>query len=273
MIPPRTLAAVLAVSVAFAQEASVPSGTIDRPGQIPALAVADLKAAVTAPAAWTAPTWERVGLGALALAGLSIALDRPVDRAVRRSDLTRLDPWANRLEYLGGNGTVIIAGGAYLGGLLANQPRVREFGADACLSMLVAEVTLTLPAKFLAGRSRPSEDAGPYHFKPLGGGESFPSAHATQAFTLAVVLSEYADRPWASVAAYTGATLVGLARIEQRGHYVSDVVAGAAIGTLSAKAVMLRHRTLRLGAQKRVDLSLAPVWTGQQTGMLLKVKF
>ena len=268
MIRTRTLAAVLSATAAFAQET-----TIDRPAQIPALAVADLKAVVTAPAAWSPGTWERISLGALALAGLSMAMDRPVDRAVRRSDLSGYDPWARRLDTLGGAGTVVIAGGAYLGGLLADQPRVRDFGSDAAFSMLVAQVAFTLPGKYLAGRSRPMDDAGPYHFKPIRGGDSFPSGHATQAFSLAAVVSAYADNPWASFAAYTGAALVGLARIEQREHYVSDVAAGAVIGTLSAKAVMLRHRTLRLGSHQQVDLSFAPVLSGSQSGLLVKVRF
>jgi membrane-associated phospholipid phosphatase len=269
----RPLAAALFATAALAQEPAAATGKIDLPLQIPGLAAGDLTAAWTAPASWTAGIWGRFGLGAAALAGLSLALDRPVDRAVRRSDLTSYDPWARRLDTLGSAGTVAIAGGAYLGGLLADQPKVREFGADAAFSMLVAEVGFTLPAKYLFGRSRPGADAGPYHFQPIHGGDSFPSAHATQAFSLATVISEYADSPWASVAAYGLASLVGLARIEQRAHYVSDVAAGAVIGTLSAKAVMLRHRTLRLGANKRVEFSCTPVWTGNRPGLLIKVRF
>jgi hypothetical protein len=275
----RLLAALLVAATAFAQEPAAVSGPtgasspIDLPAQIPALAFTDLKAAVTAPAGWTPGTWGRVALGAAALVGLSMALDRPVDRAVRRSDLGSVDPWAKRLDTLGGTGTVVVAGGAYLGGLLADQPKVRAFGADAALSMLVGQVVLTLPAKFLFGRSRPLDDAGPYHFKPFGSGDSFPSGHATQAFSLATVISAYADSAWVSVAAYTGATLVGLARIEERQHFVSDVAAGAVIGTLSAKAVLLRHRTLRLGAHRPVDVSCAPVWQGSHPGLMVKLKF
>lgn len=272
MIRCRTLTAVLIASVSFAQEAP-PTQQIDLPGQIPALAATDLKAALTAPARWTPETWGRVSLGAAALVGLSLALDRPVDRGVRRSDLSAYDSWAKRLGTLGGSGAVVIAGGAYLGGFLMDKPRVREFGADAALAMLVSEVAVTLPAKYLIGRSRPTAEEGPYHFKPLHGDPAFPSTHAALSFTLATVVSEYADRPWASVAAYTGATLVALGRIEQRDHFVSDVAAGAAIGILSAKAVMLRHRTLRLDAGRRVDLSCAPVWTGNRAGLLVKLTF
>ncbi len=179
---------------------------------------------------------------------------------------------AKRLDTLGGVGTVAIAGGAYVGGLLADQPRVREFGADAALSMLVAQ-SVTIPVKILAGRFRPDQDAGPYHFKPLGGSQSFPSGHATQAFTLAAVISEYADNPWGSAAAYGGAVLVGLARLEQRAHFVSDVVAGAVVGTLAAKAVMQHHRFLRSGPGSPVSVSWAPVCTADTTGLLVSLRF
>ena len=231
----RTLAILLTATAAFARSAA-----IDRPGQIPALAAADLKAAWTGSAAWIPEHWYRAGLGAAALLGLSLALDRPVDRAVRRSNLGTYDPWARRLDTLGGTGTVVIAGGAYLGGLLTERPQLRAFGADAAFAMLVAGVGFTLPGKVLSGRSRPRDDAGPYRFQPVRGGDGFPSQHATQAFALATVTSAYADSPWVSAAAYTGATLVGLARIEQRAHFVSDVAAGAVIGNLSARAVLLR---------------------------------
>jgi len=269
----RILAAALVASIALAQEPAAATGNIDLPGQIPGLAVTDLKAAWTAPAGWTAGTWQRLGIGAAGLVGLSLALDRPVDRGVRRSNLSSYDPWANRLSTLGSTGAIAIAGGAYLGGLLADQPKVREFGADAAFAMLVAQVGVVLPAKYLVGRSRPTVEAGPASFTPLRGDPSFPSAHAALSFSLATVISAYADNPWASAAAYGGATLVGLARIEQRDHFVSDVAAGAAIGILSAKAVMLRHRILRLEAGKRVDLSLAPAWSGNRAGLLVKVQF
>jgi len=267
VLHPGTVAILLTGALAMAQQ---PAATIDMPLQVPALAIDDLKSAWSAPAAWTSGDWQRVGLGAAALVGVSLALDRPADRAVRRMDRGSYDPWAKRLDTLGGVGTVAIAGGAYVGGLLADQPRVREFGADAAFSMLVAQ-SVTLPVKVLAGRFRPDQEAGPYHFKPLGGSQSFPSGHATQAFTLAAVVSEYADNPWASAAAYGGAALVGLARLEQRAHYVSDVVAGALVGTLSAKAVLLRHRALRSGSG--VKVSWAPVRTRDTTGLLVSLKF
>jgi membrane-associated phospholipid phosphatase len=266
----RMLAAALATAFAWAQDAPAPGVEIDRFPQLPGLVAGDLKAAATAPAAWSAPQWGEVGLGAAALVGVSMALDRPVDKAAQRLNRTRWDPWAKRLDTLGGTGTVIIAGGAYLGGLVSNQPAVREFGSDASLSMAVAQLLVTLPGKYLAGRSRPDAGAGPYHFKPMNGGDSFPSGHATQAFSLAAVVADYADNPWASAAAYGGATLVGLARLEQRVHFVSDVCAGALIGIGSARFVLKRHQILRAN---QLEVDLEPVWTPGRTELRVSLKF
>jgi len=273
MIPRRILIAALLAPYAFAQQAQAPVVEIDRPLQLPALIVGDLGAALTAPADWSGEDWQKLSLGALAVVAVSLALDRPVARAVDRLDRHSYDSWGKKLDTLGGAGTVAIVGGAYVTGLLADQPRLREFGSDAALSMLVAQLCVTIPTKFLVGRSRPYDEQGPYHFKPMHGGLSFPSGHATQVFTLAAVISEYADNPWASAAAYGGATLVGLSRLEQRAHFVSDVVAGAAIGTLSAKAVMLRHRKLRTNPKSHLEISWSPLWTGQTAGVSLAMKF
>jgi len=273
MISRGTLVAALLTSCVFAQQAPAPAVEIDRPLQLPALVMGDLGAALTAPAEWSGEDWQKLSLGALAVVGVSLALDRPVARAIERMDRHSYDPWGKRLDTLGGVGTVAIVGGAYVTGLLADQPRLREFGSDAALSMLVAQLCVTIPTKFVVGRSRPYDEQGPYHFKPLHGGLSFPSGHATQVFTLAAVISEYADDPWATAAAYGGAALVGLSRLEQRAHFVSDVVAGAAIGTLSAKAVMLRHRKLRANPRSHLEISCSPLWTGQGAGLSLAVKF
>ena len=79
----RMLAAALATAFAWAQDAPAPGVEIDRFPQLPGLVAGDLKAAATAPAAWSAPQWGEVGLGAAALVGVSMALDRPVDKAAQ----------------------------------------------------------------------------------------------------------------------------------------------------------------------------------------------
>lgn len=68
---------------------------------------------------------------------------------------------------------------------------------------------------------------------------SFPSGHTGIAFTTATVLSN--QYPRLKIPLYLGATLVGISRIYLGRHYPSDVLVGAAIGTLTATKVV-RHK-------------------------------
>ena len=65
---------------------------------------------------------------------------------------------------------------------------------------------------------------------------SFPSGHTFTAFAGAEILRrEYGkDYPWIGVAGYAVATSVGLLRIYNNSHWMSDVMAGAGLGILSA---------------------------------------
>ena len=69
--------------------------------------------------------------------------------------------------------------------------------------------------------------------RPNGGGGSFPSGHTTGAFGSAThIWKRYGWKLGAPAA--VAATMVATSRVDTRDHYVRDVVAGAAIGTVSA---------------------------------------
>lgn len=72
---------------------------------------------------------------------------------------------------------------------------------------------------------------------------SFPSGHTAQAFTAATFLSEeYKSRyPWMPYASYTVASSVGLLRVANNRHYISDVLVGAGIGYLAMKTAYWTH--------------------------------
>lgn len=74
--------------------------------------------------------------------------------------------------------------------------------------------------------------------------QSFPSGHTAQAFMAATFLSEeYKDRfPWMPYAAYSVAGSVGVLRMVNNKHYISDVLAGAAFGILSMKVSYWTHQ-------------------------------
>ena len=76
------------------------------------------------------------------------------------------------------------------------------------------------------------------------GYKSFPSGHTAQAFLAATFFQkEFGKKyPWASVGMYTLAAGVGVSRILNNRHWVSDVLAGAGIGMASVELSYLLHR-------------------------------
>jgi len=73
---------------------------------------------------------------------------------------------------------------------------------------------------------------------------SFPSGHTTQAFAAATFLSEEykGTYKWMPYASYTLASSVGILRVANNRHYISDVLVGAGLGFLSMKVAYWTHR-------------------------------
>jgi len=69
---------------------------------------------------------------------------------------------------------------------------------------------------------------------------SFPSGHTTTAFAFAAVIGIEHDI-YASVAAYTLATVVAVSRMQDNVHYLHDVVFGATLGISYAVALKQRQ--------------------------------
>lgn len=97
--------------------------------------------------------------------------------------------------------------------------------------------------------------------RPMNRGtSSFPSGHTAEAFVGAhILMKEYNHvSPWISVGGYAVATSVGVMRITNRRHWISDVAAGAGIGILSAEVgYMLLPMWQRVFGIKDKDKSLA----------------
>lgn len=72
---------------------------------------------------------------------------------------------------------------------------------------------------------------------------SFPSGHTAQAFAAATFLSmEYQNKiKWMPYAAYSIAGTVGVLRMANNKHYVSDVLFGAGLGIISMKIAYWTH--------------------------------
>ena len=88
---------------------------------------------------------------------------------------------------------------------------------------------------------------------------SFPSGHTSIAFCGATSLMHeyYKVSPWIGVAGYAVATTVAVDRVRRNRHHWGDVVAGAAIGCLSAEAGYLIGDLILGKDKKNDDVSLA----------------
>ena len=205
-------------------------------------------------------------------------LDRHIAVESQRQSLqnkTALRHTMTGIRVLGEPGSIIIAGATYVYGRAEDSPRSAELGLRTIESIGAAGLT-TVVIKAFAGRARPyvSSDTNPHLYK-FGRGfhddnyTSFPSGHVTTAFAAASAASQeigylwpHASHLWTPVL-FTSASLVGVARIYEDKHWASDVVAGAAVGTLVSRVVV---RYARAHPQNVIDRWLLPVGVSQMSG-------
>lgn len=133
-----------------------------------------------------------------------------------------------------GTGWIALAG---TGAALRPQQRERWLAAAAAAPIAIL---VNYSIKLTIGRERPVIDDHP----PLARAPSklsFPSAHSTSSVAAAVVIGRVA--PSARPVVYTLAGAICLGRPYLGMHYPSDVLAGAALGTLLGRIYPLPPET------------------------------
>lgn len=157
----------------------------------------------------------------------NVAADDP-DRPVAMS----------RLGNVLGNGRIALAvtGGAWGVSSLAGYDALADPAGRVVASLVAAGIANGV-LKASVGRARPRLEMGSSEFRPFSldnAWQSFPSGHVVTAFALATAISAEADRPWVSGVSYSAAGLVAWSRSHEDRHWASDIVAGAALGTIAA---------------------------------------
>lgn len=130
---------------------------------------------------------------------------------------------------------------------LATRDRLRRWSQHLLIVSSFIFLGVGLPSlvatllKRIIGRARPMEWTveAPLSFTPLNWDaytyQSFPSGHSTTAFSLALTIAFLWPRSFWPMLGF--AALVALSRIVVGQHYVTDITAGALLGTLGAFAV------------------------------------
>ena len=116
--------------------------------------------------------------------------------------------------------------GTYAFGRWRDQPKVVHLGMDLLQAQIMSEI-LVEPLKLIVRRERPDGSNR----------QSFPSGHAAVTFATATVIERHLG--WRkSVFGYAIASYVAMSRIHDNRHYLSDVIFGAAVGTIAGRTVV-----------------------------------
>ena len=214
-----------AVHRSFADEASFAAGTVAW--------------GVTAPLRWSPHTWLGIGAGALGLAAAS-TLDAGMRDVVQRNRTGFVDGVARDVKPFGREGSAVALGVFLVAAIGFGDERAQAVAFDGIAASALASGLLVPALQAAIGRSRPWHERGAHAFKAFSGRHSLPSGHTAQAFVTASVIAAHYDAVWADITAWGLASAVGLSRMVHDAHHLTDVVAGAAIGTLVGRSVV-RH--------------------------------
>lgn len=130
--------------------------------------------------------------------------------------------------------------------------------------------------KFLFSRSRPIDEEGVRDFDMLGSTHtSFPSEHTSTAFAMVTPWVMYYDHPL-TYSLYIISVGVGIARIAKCKHWLSDVAAGALIGTYWGYYLSKNHQSNKethLNSDKRNKVDISPFYLGSGGGVVINLQF
>lgn len=131
-----------------------------------------------------------------------------------------------------GNGVPLWLG--WLAIVAATGRKGLRASASGLTAMALASASSNLAVKNTVKRKRPLPVPGKGRHKSS---PSFPSSHAASAAAVATAVA--VQWPAAGAPTVVLASAVALSRVQQRQHYISDVVAGAVLGAACGLAVHL----------------------------------
>jgi len=211
---------------------------------------------VTAPLRWRSREWLYFG-GAVAAIGLAHHYDSTVRTHFVDNSPQAIGTSNNHALSDAAPAAAIFVGTWAYANLIDDNDGRREAGA--MLEAAVLSIGTAYVLKYASGRKGPDQTTDPNQW--WSGGSSFPSAHATAAFAIGSVLAESGNDRYRWVRRVIGYGAAGFTvyeRLSHNAHWLSDTVAGAALGAASARFAMNRE-TLRYGDTGGATLALTPL--------------
>ena len=253
-------------------EGSVPTGRSPSLGSILKSEgqryVTDGVSILVAPLHWDGNSWTQAAIAVASVALLSQE-DSRIDTAFQRNRSAQTNSVSSAVRPFGTYGAIGFSVVSLGAGLVFKNAEWRETGRDAIEAELLAAGIVTPVLKEIVGRFRPSQGSDADEFQPLSGKQSFPSGESTEAFAVASVIAAR-SRGWVvPVVAYTLASGVALARMNDHAHFSSDVVAGAFIGTAIGHSIVHRHLA---NDEKSVSWNLVPIASKRGVGFGIRLE-
>jgi membrane-associated phospholipid phosphatase len=238
LVPLKTSLTIVALALAWAAPLSAQADTIPRAPLV---------------------TWRDAAIieGFAILAVAAAPLDRRMAERLRDSTLQsnmKLRKAARFVRTVADPGAFLIGAGMYAYGRIGDNEKAEDLGLHGTEALLVGEV-LGGVLKGIVGRARPYKDIdNPHDYQLLRGFwrgadqyRSMPSGHTIAAFAAASAVTSETSRWWPSSVWYVapvmygGATITGISRMYNNKHWASDVITGAAIGTMAGIMVVRWH--------------------------------
>jgi membrane-associated phospholipid phosphatase len=232
----------------------------------------DFKKQATAPLKMKKKQFLHFGEFALITSGLLLS-DAYIDK--HANSIRDVNPFVKKtspvITQLGGSYGIYTIGLVELYGLVFNDKKARVTALLASQSFITSSVW-TWVGKLTAGRERPSaaygnsrKPSGEWHglfqsFQyikenetiPGSSYDAFPSGHTATVFSIATVYAKmYNGNLSVPIVAYSIASLVGLSRLTEQTHWMSDVFVGAALGYLCGSQVVSNYRNSILYTTKK----------------------
>jgi len=146
--------------------------------------------------------------------------------AASTTSSTKQPSWA---KFASGSGTILFLGAGTLLPLIEDGRDKKDHSLRTADSLVTATL-ITEGLKRIVREKRPDNNER----------NSFPSGHATAAFAVATMQAHF--HPNQAILWYAGASLIAYSRVRLRRHYTQDVLAGAAIGIVTARLEIASKR-------------------------------
>jgi undecaprenyl-diphosphatase len=198
-----------------------------------------VKAYVTAPLHWRSREWLYFG-GAVAAIGLAHHYDSAVRTHFVDNSPEGIGTSNSHALSDAAPAAAILVGTWGYANLIDDNDGRREAGA--MLEATVLSIGTAYVLNYASGRKGPNQTTDPNQW--WSGGSSFPSEHTTAAFAIGTVLAESGNDRYRWVRRIIGYGTAGFTvyeRLSHNAHWLSDTVAGAALGAASAHFAMNRE--------------------------------